>query len=193
MPLFNPSTGFANPMTTEGEMIIGRVAGVPTRLALGAETDVLTAGAATAAWAAGGGGGGVTVFQNTMDEFFGNWDPLTGNGGFQAVCALTLEPGSYVLLGTVAIGTAPVSPENDVAIFNTELNSDGGTVYGGAPFAAGSPTVNAMWPLISLADLAEETTVYLTVFFSASTEVTAAGNDGGTFGPYTQFTAVKYA
>lgn len=50
MPLFNPSTGFANPMTTEGDIIVGGVAGAPTRLPLGTTGEILTASPTTAIW-----------------------------------------------------------------------------------------------------------------------------------------------
>jgi hypothetical protein len=53
------ATGFANPMTTEGDLIIGGVSGAPTRLSAGTVGQVLTSGGAGVepSWAAGGGSG----------------------------------------------------------------------------------------------------------------------------------------
>lgn|GEM_PF-4194372 len=46
-----PSVGFKNPMTTSGDLITGGTAGVPARLGIGANTQVLTSNGTAAAWA----------------------------------------------------------------------------------------------------------------------------------------------
>lgn len=55
----NPS-GFANPMTTAGDLILGGSSGTPGRLAKGSDGDVLTVDPSThlPVWAAPSGGGG---------------------------------------------------------------------------------------------------------------------------------------
>jgi hypothetical protein len=57
------TTGIVNPMTVEGDLIVGGTSGAPTRLAAGADADVLTLVSGSPAWAApsGGGGGSFTV------------------------------------------------------------------------------------------------------------------------------------
>ena len=52
MPDFDETdTGFTNPMTTAGDVIVGGVDGVPTRLAKGTDGQVLTMVAGAVAWA----------------------------------------------------------------------------------------------------------------------------------------------
>jgi hypothetical protein len=57
---------FGNPMTTQGDIIYGGASGLPTRLAAGTSTHVLTsngAGAAPSWQASGGGGGSLTLLE----------------------------------------------------------------------------------------------------------------------------------
>lgn len=64
--------GFANPMTTAGDTIYGGASGLPTRLAGGTSTYVLTSNGATSApsWqaAAGGGGSGAVLGATSYDS-----------------------------------------------------------------------------------------------------------------------------
>lgn len=53
-----PGAVLSNPMTTLGDIITADTGGVPQRLPVGADGDVLTVVAGEAAWVAGGGGGG---------------------------------------------------------------------------------------------------------------------------------------
>jgi hypothetical protein len=54
-----------SPVTTTGDLIIGNGTNSATRLAIGANTYVLTSNGTTATWAAsGGGGGGITLGQS---------------------------------------------------------------------------------------------------------------------------------
>jgi len=55
-PQGNP--GFANPMTAEGDIIIGGTGGAAEALPAGTDGHVLTLASGVPAWAAGGGGGG---------------------------------------------------------------------------------------------------------------------------------------
>ena len=49
---FSGGSGFANPMTTLGDLILGGAAGAPGRLGIGSNTFVLTSNGTTASWAA---------------------------------------------------------------------------------------------------------------------------------------------
>ena len=166
MPLFNPSTGFANPMTTEGDIIVGGVAGVPTRLALGAETDVLTAGAATAAWAAGGGGGGGGIWSATDQDFLGWAFPAVVDNGIglpftTGQLALTMvkveKTGvvGHIVFGISAGTIDPTADENFLVIYSP-------TVAGGqvtdltlaaqtAPGACDAPFTDTAFVTVALA------------------------------------------
>lgn len=55
-----PSTGMSNPMTTQGDLIVGGSSGTPSRLAAGSSGYVLTSNGAgaTPSWAAASSGGG---------------------------------------------------------------------------------------------------------------------------------------
>lgn len=52
------TSGMSNPMTTAGDLIVATAGGSPSRLAIGADTYVLTVVSGNIAWAASGGGGG---------------------------------------------------------------------------------------------------------------------------------------
>lgn len=58
------SSGFTNPMTTQGDIIYGGASGSPTRFPIGVAGRVLTvnAGATAPEWAAAAGGGGTPAF-----------------------------------------------------------------------------------------------------------------------------------
>lgn len=64
---------FDNPMTTAGDIIYGGVSGVPTRLAKGDDTQVLTLASGVPSWAAATGGSGL----GTGTSFPGS--PTTGD------------------------------------------------------------------------------------------------------------------
>lgn len=51
-----PTSGFANPMTTEGDLILATTGGTATRLGIGANTYVLTSNGTTASWQPASGG-----------------------------------------------------------------------------------------------------------------------------------------
>jgi hypothetical protein len=71
------SIGMTNPMTTAGDLIRGGVAGAPTRLAIGANGQVLTVTAGALAWGAAGSGdvvGPGSSVDNTLPRF----DSTTG-------------------------------------------------------------------------------------------------------------------
>jgi hypothetical protein len=74
LPIANGGTGQTtagaafnalSPITTTGDLIIGNGTNSATRLAIGANTYVLTSNGTTATWAAGGGGGSLTISNDT--------------------------------------------------------------------------------------------------------------------------------
>lgn len=68
------SSGMTNPMTTQGDLIVGGASGAPGRLAAGTSGDVLTSNGAGSApsWQAGAGGGGVYFGQDYATATAGN-------------------------------------------------------------------------------------------------------------------------
>lgn len=60
--------GFANPMTTAGDLIVGGVAGAPERIAAGTATFVLTSNGSGVAptWQAAAGGGGLATITESL-------------------------------------------------------------------------------------------------------------------------------
>ena len=66
-----------DPVTTEGDLIIGDASGDPIKLGIGTSTHVLTSNGTTASWqaATGGGGGGLTIHSTSA-----NYTILDGDG-----------------------------------------------------------------------------------------------------------------
>lgn len=92
------SGGLVNPMTTAGDLIVGGAGGDPTRLAIGANTYVLTSNGTTAVWAAAASGGGNVVGPGpTVTN--GNFAVYNGTGG------LTIGQPSNATLSTSGIAT----------------------------------------------------------------------------------------
>ena len=56
---------FADPITTEGDLIVGGASGAPERLPVGTDDQVLTVVAGVPEWADGGGGGGGGTYKFT--------------------------------------------------------------------------------------------------------------------------------
>lgn len=127
----NPSSGFANPMTTAGDMIFENATPAPDRLPIGATGQVLTVVAGFPAWitpsgGGGGGGGGLTgtlftnktlftssgrafstVYQNTSAQpliVFGS--AVSGGSVMTSVCDASATPSTVVNEVTTASGLA---------------------------------------------------------------------------------------
>lgn len=67
------SGGMSNPMTTQGDIIVGGASGTPTRLAKGTAGQVLAmnSGATGLEWTnAGGGGGGTQLYKHSIEVSF---------------------------------------------------------------------------------------------------------------------------
>jgi len=85
LPIANGGTGQTtagaafnalSPITTTGDLIIGNGTNSATRLAIGANTYVLTSNGTTATWAAGGGGSGGLSWQSVQTA---NFTGVSGN------------------------------------------------------------------------------------------------------------------
>ena len=88
------STGFTNPMTTAGDLILGGASGTPTRLAIGANGYVLTSNGTTATWA--------VAFTNPMTTL---GDLITGG---VSGAAGRLAVGSYNAWQTLGVSSGGV-------------------------------------------------------------------------------------
>lgn len=67
-------TGFVNPMTSVGDLILGGTAGAATRLGIGANTYVLTSNGTTASWQPASGGGSSPPFPDNSALIENNSD-----------------------------------------------------------------------------------------------------------------------
>lgn len=72
-------SGFANPMTTAGDLITGGASGAPGRLAVGSNGQILSVVAGAPAWAAAGGGSGLTVVDAAAECAISSASPTTNN------------------------------------------------------------------------------------------------------------------
>lgn len=148
------SAGFTNPMTTAGDIIYGGASGLPTRLAGGTSTYVLTSNGATSApsWQAGAAGSGATATMNQL----GADVTMTNANQFYDGPSLALAIGTYILLaslciegigGTIAQATAKLW-DGATVIASGELMTYGGGAWdnnqialiGLVVIASGTPT-----------------------------------------------------
>lgn len=133
--------GMTNPMTDENDLIVGGAAGLPTRLPIGTEGQVLKVVSGDVAWAAESGGGGGAAYA-----------PVETNGGTSITLALA-DAGDYIKTTASSAVTITVPPQSSVAWeADTEIHVEqGGT--GTVEFVAGSGvTINhlaAVDPIIA--------------------------------------------
>lgn len=83
--------GLDNPMTTEGDLILGGASGTPARLAIGTNGYVLTSNGTTAAWAEPSAGGEALPLDTISD--YGNGDDFAGttlDGGWSSLQSTAL-------------------------------------------------------------------------------------------------------
>lgn len=117
------SSGMANPMTAQGDLIIGGTSGAATRLAIGSNTHVLTSNGTTVTWSAPSGGGvadpggnGIMVrtalntttgrtLTGTADRLtISNGDGTGGNPTFD-IASTYVGQSTITTLGTITTGT----------------------------------------------------------------------------------------
>lgn len=74
------SGGMSNPMTTQGDIIVGGASGTPTRLAKGTAGQVLAmnSDATDLEWtsAGGGGGGGTQLYKHAILFYYNSWEDV---------------------------------------------------------------------------------------------------------------------
>ena len=137
------SAGFnaLSPVTTTGDLIIGNGTNSATRLAIGANTYVLTSNGTTASWAAASGGGSSfpsgtkMLFQQTAAPT--GWTKITTTDN----AALRLVSGTVSSGGTVNFTTAfaantvgsttlttSTMPSHTHTVSGSWLNSSGGSI-----------------------------------------------------------------
>lgn len=192
--------GMANPMTTAGDIIIGTVDGVPVRLPIGANGEVLTVTAGVPSWepAGGGGGGsqlGIASAINSGQYYLAReyvsavnaavWTPASGETVFQILyldAALTVsEMAAYVTTGVAA---------SDVEIGIYEMLGAGkpGTCLGKATINTGSSfTIDSR--VIDTSPLALAAGPYFLVLHSDTSTQELAGSEP-TAGCYEDATAL---
>lgn len=124
--------GMTNPMTTAGDLIYGGVSGVPTRLAAGPDTHILTMVAGAPAWAAPSAGSGTVTsvgfsFDATLSDIFGaSGTPVTTSG---TITAAGVDAGSDMLLfwDDSAGKLTYLTLGSNLSITGTTLNATGGS------------------------------------------------------------------
>jgi hypothetical protein len=108
-----PASGFTNPMTTAGDLILGGASGVATRLGIGSNTFVLTSNGTTASWAAPSGGGATVTEKKSYynAEFYAN-HALNNTTG-----AVTSDP-QYDITGYIEI-----TPSESITVYTKDLST----------------------------------------------------------------------
>jgi hypothetical protein len=140
-----PSTGFANPMTTAGDMIIENSTPAPARLPVGTNGEVLTVVAGAPAWAAGGGGGLQELFKfSTVSSNSIPANALVTGMSYQ-IAANTLAVGtSFRIALLIGTGTTcrfyldTTSGTEGTSLNSGSISVPGGNVYDCVVLATGA-------------------------------------------------------
>lgn len=93
---FDLGAGFTDPMTTRGDIIIRNSSNVTDRLAIGADTYVLTSDGTDVSWAAAGGGATVTGTPTEV-AFFND------SGDINSTDQITISPTAVTVSGTAVM------------------------------------------------------------------------------------------
>jgi len=109
------TTGMENPMTTQGDLIVGGASGTPGRLGIGTSGYVLTSDGTAATWSASGGGG-------SLPDQTGNAGELLITNGTAASWSNTITAN-----GT-AVPAIVVKATSGQAVSIQEWQNSGGTV-----------------------------------------------------------------
>ena len=113
------ASGFANPMTTAGDVIIGGASGAGARLGIGSTNQVLTVVAGAPAWAAASGGGGTPGGTSGQIQY----DNGGSFGGFTMSGDATLVTSTGVI--TVAAGAITLAKQANFAASSLMGNPTG--------------------------------------------------------------------
>lgn len=118
----------SNPMTTSGDIIYGGASGAPTRLAKGADTEVLTLTAGVPSWAAPGvgGGGDVTGPASSVDNAIVRFNGTTG----KIIQDYTSGAPTISDTGKLSVTSSSAATFNRNSETGTEVIGDGATSGG---------------------------------------------------------------
>jgi hypothetical protein len=135
-------SGFANPMTTPGDMIVGGSSGTATRLAKGADGQVLTLVSGAEAWAAAGGGGTVGFAVTRTSATVLTISPGNAScGGIVYTFGTSL---TLTITGTMSIANLAYDCAVSPAVIRVYADTTNATLVGtGAGSVVGSTTIPA--------------------------------------------------
>lgn len=113
------SGGFADPMTTDGDIII-RSGGTTTRLGIGSESQVLTVSSGLPVWAAASGGGGTTISE-----------AFSTDSGYihEFTVGVSTDIGLIQAVGSELYINWIDANDRDTRVYVSQLELDGSTLY----------------------------------------------------------------
>jgi hypothetical protein len=141
-------SGFSNPMTTEGDLILATTAGAAARLPIGSNTYVLTSNGTTASWQAPSGGSGITQLTGDVTAGPGSGSQaatiaagVITNSMISASAAIAFSKLAPLSSGRILVGNASnvatdVAVTGDVTISNSGVTAIGSGVIVNADISA---------------------------------------------------------
>lgn len=116
--------GMMNPMTTEGDMIVGDTGGTPVRVGIGTNGQVLTSDGTTASWQNPTGGGGFLSVQDSIYKAIAEANMTITHGASGTLFDKKIDKGGFVILAlagsvrgtTFRAGTSYVVPTGKIAV-----------------------------------------------------------------------------
>lgn len=153
-----PTSGFANPMTTEGDLILATTGGTATRLAIGANTYVLTSNGTTASWQPASGGGGT-------------WGSITGTLSSQTDLQSALDNKLFKAGDTYTTTTG-----NGLALTSSTVTSGNLVSFTNTGTAAASNTKTALFVGSSGPNATSTQTTYAARFSNTNTGTSSTNN-----------------
>ena len=145
------SAGFnaLSPITTTGDLIIGNGTNSATRLAIGANTYVLTSNGTTASWQASSGGGGSAATPTALGTVYGAMDTgAYGQAfiGYQAGNGNTTSAANNTAMGNAALYTNTGAAHNSAfgfkALYFTATGGDSNSAFGSAAMYSNTTGTN---------------------------------------------------
>ena len=174
--------GFANPMTTLGDIITGGVAGTPGRLGIGTAGQVLTVVAGVPAWSTVSGTGDVVGPASATDNAVARFDGTTGKLIQNSAVTIAdtsgdITAGKYNGLtvtastGTLTIANAKVLTASNTLTFT---GTDGSSVA----FGAGGTVLYANQTITLSGDVTGSGTTAITTTVAAIAGTAVSGTTG---------------